>query len=153
MDDAGAPGTRGSLEVWKFGGASLADSAGIRRAVSLISHHRGRLAVVASALGGVTDLLLSGAAKAALGESRDAARASAQFLRRHRDIVRELLPSGPARRTLLATIDASAREYHELCAAVSVLGHLAPRAADMLAARGERIAAAILTAALTRAGL
>ena len=33
-----------------------------------------------------------------------------------------------------------------------MLGHLAPRASDMLVARGERIAAAILTAALTRAG-
>jgi len=152
MSVAGRPGTRGALEVWKFGGASLADVAGIRRAVNLISHHHGGLAVVASALGGVTDVLLGGATKAARGESREAARASAEFLRRHRDIVREILPGGRTRRALLATIDASAREYHELCTAVAVLGHLAPRASDMLVARGERIAAAILTAALTRAG-
>ena len=153
MEPAGSSGARTALEVWKFGGASLADAAAIRRAVSLIADHRGRLVVVASALAGVTDLLLSGAVKAVAGEPRVAARASALFLRRHRDVVRDILPSGPARRSLLASIDASAREYHELCAAVAVLGHLAPRASDMLASRGERIAAAILTAALTRAGV
>ncbi len=55
------------LEVWKFGGASLADVAAIERAVALISRHQGPLVVVASALGGVTDLLLEGANAATSG--------------------------------------------------------------------------------------
>ena len=38
-------------------------------------------------------------------------------------------------------IDAAAREYRELCGAVGVLGHLAPRASDMLVSRGERLSA------------
>ena len=49
MEPAGSSGARTALEVWKFGGASLADAAAIRRAVSLIADHRGRLVVVASA--------------------------------------------------------------------------------------------------------
>ena len=55
------------LEVWKFGGASLADAAAIERAAALIAGHPGPLVIVASALGGVTDLLLDGAAHAASG--------------------------------------------------------------------------------------
>jgi bifunctional aspartokinase / homoserine dehydrogenase 1 len=138
------------LEVWKFGGASLADAAAIERAVALVAGHAGPLVVVASALGGITDLLLDGAAAATSGRQADARRAAADFLRRHRDVARALIPAGPARRRLMATIDASAREYRELCVAVGVLGHLAPRASDLLVSRGERMAAAIVAAALSQ---
>ncbi len=138
------------LEVWKFGGASLADAAAIQRAAALIAAHPGPLVIVASALGGVTDLLLRGASLAQAGRADEAAAVAATFLRRHRDVARTLVPEGPARRALLGRIDAAAREYRDLCGAVGALGHVAPRASDMLVSRGERISAAILAAALTR---
>jgi aspartokinase/homoserine dehydrogenase 1 len=139
-----------TLEVWKFGGASLADAPAIEKAVALIGRHTGPLVVVASALGGITDLLLEGAAAATSGRQADASRAAAELLRRHRDVARALIPAGPARRKLLATIDASAREYRELCVAIGVLAHLAPRASDLLVSRGERLSASILAAALSQ---
>jgi aspartokinase/homoserine dehydrogenase 1 len=139
------------LEVWKFGGASLADVGAIQKAVGLIAAHKGPLVVVPSALAGVTDLLLEGAAAATSGRPADAARCAALFLRRHRDVARGLIPGGPARRQLLAAIDAAAREYRELCVAIGVLGHLAPRASDLLVSRGERLSAQILAAAIGRA--
>jgi aspartokinase/homoserine dehydrogenase 1 len=144
--------TRRAIEVWKFGGASLADTRGVQRAAALIAGHRGPLVVVASALAGVTDLLLQGAASAAAGKPDEAVRLSAMFLRRHRQIAKELLPSGSIRRKLLATIDHAAREYRELCGAVAVLGHLEPRTSDMLVSRGERLSASILAATLSNAG-
>ena len=140
---------RHPLEVWKFGGASLADAAAIRKAAELAAGHPGPLVIVASALAGVTDLLLGGAHAAVTGDTRQASRVAAAFLVRHRKIARELLPAGAQRRALLAAIDAAAREYRELCAAVAVLGHLAPRASDMLVARGERMSATMLAAVLT----
>jgi bifunctional aspartokinase / homoserine dehydrogenase 1 len=146
------PKTRAPLAVWKFGGASLADSAAIRKAAALIAGHDGPLVVVCSALGGVTDLLLGGAQAALRGSDGEAARAAAALRARHRRVARELLPSGRARRALLARIDAAAREYHDLCGAVRVLGHLEPRASDMLVSRGERLSAAILAAVLTSLG-
>ena len=139
------------LEIWKFGGASLADAAAIHKAAALISAHTGPLVIVASALAGVTDLLLNGARLASAGETKEAGHAAAVFLRRHREVAKALLPDGPERRELLARIDAAAREYRELCGAVAVLGHLAPRPSDMLVARGERISAAILAASVARA--
>jgi bifunctional aspartokinase / homoserine dehydrogenase 1 len=141
----------GGLEIWKFGGASLADATAIQRAAALIASHPGPLVIVASALGGVTDLLLSGANLACGGLGEEAGRVAAVFLRRHREVAKALLPEGPARRALLARIDAAAREYRDLCGAVSVLGHLPPRASDMLLARGERISATILAASIARA--
>ena len=143
---------RVNLEIWKFGGASLADARAIERAAGLITAHQGPLAVVASALGGVTDLLLEGAAHAAAGRGEEAARVAAAFLRRHREVARELLPSGAGRRKLLGAIDAAAREYRELCGAISVLGHIPARASDILVSRGERMSAAILAAVLAERG-
>ena len=61
-----------SLEVWKFGGASLADGEALSRAAARIAAHDGPLVVVASALGGVTDLLLTAAGHAAAGRLDDA---------------------------------------------------------------------------------
>jgi bifunctional aspartokinase / homoserine dehydrogenase 1 len=143
---------RSGLEVWKFGGASLADARAIQRAAGLIARHPGPLVVVASALGGVTDQLLEGASHAASGHAADSTRVAAALLRRHREIARELLPAGPGRRRLHATIDAAAREYRELCGAIAVLGHIPPRASDILVSRGERMSAALLAAVLTKVG-
>src|SRR3954462_8186405 len=135
------------LEIWKFGGASLADAAAIERAAALIASHDGPLVVVASALAGITDLLLAGAQRAAAGN--DAAAPASAFLQRHRQAVKALLPSGRRRRALLARIDEAARQYRDLCAAVSVLGHLEPRTMDLLVSRGERMSAALLAEALS----
>ncbi|MDQ3213819.1 MAG: aspartate kinase [Acidobacteriota bacterium] len=141
----------GGLEIWKFGGASLADAAAIQRAATLIAAHPGPLVIVASALGGVTDLLLNGATLASAGRSDEAGRVAAVFLRRHRDAAKALLPEGAGRRAILGHIDVAAREYRDLCGAVGVLGHLAPRASDMLLARGERMSAMILAASIAHA--
>ena len=143
---------REPLEVWKFGGASLASAEQIEKAAALIAKHSGPLVVVPSALAGITDLLLEGARQAMAGNRAEIARLSATLLCRHRDVVRALLPSGAARRKLLATIDVAAREYRELCAAVGLLDNLEPRASDRLVSRGERMSAQILTAALIGAG-
>ena len=42
--------------------------------------------------------------------------------------------------------------YRELCRAVAVLRHIEPRTRDALVARGERLAASLLSAALVVAG-
>ncbi len=143
---------RERLEVWKFGGASLADAAAVRHAVSLVRAHRGPLVVVVSALAGVTDLLLEGARSSVAGEPAAASAAAATFLRRHRDLAHVLVPAGPAQRRLLASADAQAREYREIAHAMSALADLSARASDTLVARGERAASAMVAAALHAAG-
>jgi len=125
------------LEVWKFGGASLADGRAIQRAAQQIAAHRGRLVVVASALAGVTDLLLQGTPQAAVA-----------FRRKHLQAARAVLGIGAERRGIMKEIDQLAREYADVSAAVSVLGHLTPRVQDALVSRGERASARLLAAAV-----
>ncbi|MGE5125642.1 MAG: aspartate kinase [Betaproteobacteria bacterium] len=140
------------LEVWKFGGASLADAAAVRNAVSLIKAYRGPLVVVVSALAGITDLLLEAARRSVAGTPEAASAAAAQFLRRHRDLAHALVPAGTARNRLLAQADAQAREYREVAHAMAALGDLSARASDTLVARGERAASSVVAAALAGAG-
>src|SRR5260370_12370433 len=55
--------------IHKFGGASLANAAAIRQAVEIVLAHRpAPLVVVVSAMAGVTDALLDGAARPARGD-------------------------------------------------------------------------------------
>ena len=105
------------------------------------------------ALAGVTDQLLQGAVHAVEGRDGQAASTAAALLLRHRRLVRELIPQGRKRRALLSRIDEAAREYRDLCAAVRVLGHLAPRASDLIVSRGERLSAAIRAAVLEQEGV
>lgn len=127
---------KGGLEIWKFGGASLADEHGVARAVEFINAHDGPLVVVASALAGITDLLLTASADAA-----------ETFRARHVALARALA-RGSDREKLIAAIDAATNEYAELCKALSLLGHIEPRARDLLVSRGERMSARLLAAAL-----
>ncbi|HVO12784.1 MAG TPA: aspartate kinase [Vicinamibacteria bacterium] len=140
------------LEVWKFGGASLADAAAVRHAVALVRAHRGPLVVVVSALAGVTDLLLDGARRSVRGDPAAASTAAATFLRRHRDLAHTLVTSAAARRPLLSLADEQAREYREIAHAMSALADLSSRASDTLVARGERAASAVVAAVLDRVG-
>ena len=125
------------LEVWKFGGASLADGRAIQRAAKQIAAHRGPLVVVASALAGVTDLLLQGTPQAA-----------AAFRRKHLLAARAVLGAGAQLRSITRVIETLAREYEDLCAAITVLGHLDPRLQDALVSRGERVSAQLLAVAI-----
>ena len=138
--------------VWKFGGASLADATAVQAAATRIAAHDGPLVIVASALAGVTDLLLQGADQAMRGDAKASAATAVALWQKHRRAAESLLPRGPVRRAALADIEASIGEYADICTAVGILGHLSPRTRDLLVARGERLSALLLAGAITRAG-
>jgi aspartokinase/homoserine dehydrogenase 1 len=142
---------RQALEVWKFGGASLADGEAIKRAAARIASHKGPLAVVASALGGITDLLLDAAANATAGRLDAAEQATEAFRGRHHAAARTAVKERRHLLALRAEIDRSAVEFHELCRAVSVLRHLETRTLDAMVCRGEQLSAALLAAAVRSA--
>jgi len=140
-----------ALEIWKFGGASLADAAAVERAVTLIRGHRGPLTVVVSAMAGVTDILLSGARAAAAGDVRGGMGAADAFERKNRAVVETLLHGGARKRTL-ALVAAMSEEYRDLVRAIGALRDIPARASDTLVSRGERVATAIVAAVVAASG-
>ncbi len=142
-----------TLEVHKFGGASVADAPAIQHAVAILAAQRpAPLVVVVSAMARVTDALLDIAAQAVRGEA-DAVRVGTEALReRHAEAARSLV-SGRARREVLSRIDEEFTELERIAAGLVLVGELTPRTSDYLVARGERLSARLVAAGLEEAGV
>jgi aspartokinase/homoserine dehydrogenase 1 len=135
------------IDVYKFGGVAVGSAEAIRVATDHVKRAAPRVAVVVSAMNGVTDLLLT-AANAALRRDRDGwERAANDFERRHADIVNTLLDSPNAMHDEIA---GAAHELSAMCESIAVLRELTPRAQDALVARGERLNARIFVAYLAQ---
>ncbi|HET9465831.1 MAG TPA: bifunctional aspartate kinase/homoserine dehydrogenase I [Gemmatimonadales bacterium] len=147
------PRNRRAPHVHKFGGASLADSTAVRRAVDIIQKHRREpTVVVVSAMAGVTDALLGVAHQAESGDERALAALIGQLRTRHVEVARALLPAGPGRAGMLAHIEAVFQELEALAAGLRRLRELTPRTSDFVISRGEQLSARLLAAALEGAG-
>jgi aspartokinase/homoserine dehydrogenase 1 len=140
-------------EVFKFGGVAVGNADAIRVALAHVSRAAPGVAVVVSAMNGITDLLLE-AGQAAL--RRDRARcddAAAQVESRHRALVAELVATPDRATALNAVITESVRELRSMTESIAVLGELTSRAQDALVARGERLVAAIFAITATEIGI
>ncbi|PYQ33814.1 MAG: bifunctional aspartate kinase/homoserine dehydrogenase I [Acidobacteria bacterium] len=129
-----------SVEVYKFGGVAMGDADAVRMAATHVRAGGPRLAVIVSAMQGITDLL-HGAARAAVQRNASAWEAAVEeFEKRHRAVVGDLLRQ---RKRLNSEIGQSVRELRAMCESISVLHELTRRAEDAVVARGERLMARI----------
>ncbi len=141
----------GPVDVHKFGGAALADGAGMRHAAGIAVERASaaRVVVVASALAGVTDSLISVTRRSLEGDS-DLAPLLDDLHARHV----EALASVPEARRAVA-LDGLERRRQDLARvlhAVRELGAIRPRERARILAYGERSSAWILTAHLGAMG-
>jgi len=140
------------LQIHKFGGASLANGAAIAHAMSIVQSHRpAPLVVVVSAMAGVTDALLEIASRAVHGKTEHTHGAVEPLRAKHAEAARALLPAGARLEETLGLIDESFAELEQLAAGLAILRELTPRTTDYLLARGERLSARLVAAALEAA--
>ncbi|MBA2683320.1 MAG: aspartate kinase [Gemmatimonadaceae bacterium] len=136
-------------QIHKFGGASLADATAVRHAVALIVRHRAEpTVVVLSAMAGVTDALLGIAKRAVVGDVAGALRESARLRARHVDVARAVLRGAAQRAEVVRGIDESFQELDTLVRGLDAVRELTPRTTDLIVARGERLSATLVAAAL-----
>ncbi len=145
--------------VMKFGGTSVADAAAIDRLAVIVARAmpaEGAAdqppAVVVSALGGVTDLLI---AATRLAESGDAAGATASLqaiVDRHLTVV-EGVTTGARRQALSSRVRDDFDRLIALVGALAVLREVSPRSLDAAVAVGELASSRIVAAALEERGL
>lgn len=147
--------------VMKFGGTSVGSVEAMTQVVDIVKQTRRdwpRMVVVASALNGVTNLLLDTANRSALGD-RDAYRMAVEALtERHFTMIDTLVSSfmttAPARGALLKEeIGQMISDFAARCQAINVLNEATPRALDAIAGIGEQMSVRILAAALVAAGI
>ena len=141
--------------VMKFGGTSVGSPAAMRHAVDIVRREADRwpgVVVVTSALAGTTDTLLR-AAKAAAQGDLDAVRRARQALEEaHWAIAKSLVPTRP-RPMVWMEVQRHLETFESLGQAMAVLGEATPRGLDAVAALGERMSVALLTAALQAQGV
>jgi aspartate kinase len=139
----------------KFGGTSVGNAEAHSQAADIVleqREHWDHLAVVVSAMSGVTDALTKGARTAAAGDDRTYRATVADLRVRHYRAVDELLDPDGERAQLLTTVDQYLDEFAMFCHSVHVLGEVTPRAMDAITSLGERINARILAALLRQRG-
>jgi aspartate kinase len=139
--------------VMKFGGTSVGSPKAIRQIIEITRRAKSEwqnVAIVVSAMSGVTDALLNGAAAAVAGDEYSAEETAADLIQKHFEVLDELAPQADDVRDF---IESSLNEFVTLARAIRVLGEASPRALDAIASLGERMSAPVVAAALRHAGI
>jgi len=141
------------IEVHKFGGTSLGSAERIRHAAELVAQaaQHARVAVVASAMAGVTDQLVGAAADAAAGNTEQALHAVDALRTRHHEALAALATEDET--GVDAQIDQLLDELEALLRSVGLLGEISARVHDRIVATGEKLSVRLLAAALRARGV
>lgn len=139
--------------VMKFGGSAIGTVAALTQVLSIILHevnHRDRLIIVASALDGVTDMLLEAAHLAQVSNQRGYRRIVATIRIRHLALARQLPLGTQERKALNADIDRLVFEMLDECQSVANTPSesLSPEISDRIIGAGEKLSARIIAALL-----
>jgi aspartokinase/homoserine dehydrogenase 1 len=136
------------MKVLKFGGTSVANAQNIQLAINIVNNKakEDKLAVVVSALSGVTDMLLTASQKAA---SKDESYKTSieEIKQKHFDTIAHLIDSANQNQ-LLIKINSQINQLQTLLDGCFLLGELSPRTSDAIASFGELLSSQIIATAL-----
>lgn len=138
--------------VLKFGGTSVGNAQAMREMAAIVRNLSRKwpgLSVVVSAMGGVTDLLLGGAAFAVRGDSAAVKKTVEAIREKHHDALLESSLGDDVWKPIAAYLQELESLYH----AISVLGEASPRALDAIASLGERMCVHLAAGYLNQAGV
>ena len=141
-----------NIEVLKFGGSSLASSASLRKVAEVLIRRRAqKRIVVCSAMGGVTNDLLTIGLKASRGD--ESFRVAIQNLEERHSRVAEELNLARDSHELPSELEARIVELKALCDGIFLIGELSAKSMDHLVSFGERMAVPLVSAWLEQCGL
>ena len=134
-----------TMKVLKFGGTSVGSVESILSLKRIVEKQAKPVIVVVSALGGITDQLISTSHKAVSGddgykESYDS------IVIRHHEMIDNVIPPGEERRCLLADVDEMLEELRSIYYGVYLIRDLSPKTLAAIESYGERISSRIVAA-------
>lgn len=144
--------TKKPLIAMKFGGTSVGNAERMKNVAQLVADHAqsAEVAVVVSAMGGVTDMLIRAANEASHGDRENWKNVRRELAHRHREVADQLLQAAEQATVLPRLADAVA-DFENLCSGFSLVREVTPRAMDTLSSLGE-VMSANLMAAILRSG-
>ena len=134
--------------VLKFGGTSVANAQNIQLAINIVTEKstKEKLAVVVSALSGVTDMLLIASQKAA-SKDENYKNNIEEIKQKHFETI-SLLIDNNNQNQLLIKINSQINQLQTLLDGCFLLGELSPRTSDAIASFGELLSSQIIATAL-----
>ena len=109
------------LKVFKFGGSSVADASAISHVCQIIAQNPKKLAVVVSAMGGVTDSLLGLAERAMSGKRQDEDSIISSLNKQHLEASKILISSEELRASYAKSVGEKLEELKKMLDGVGVL--------------------------------
>lgn len=142
-----------AMKVLKFGGTSVATAEAIERVIEISGSRLedGNVAVVVSALGGITDGLIRSSELAAEGEE-EYLTVLEPIEQRHAEVITNLL-SGEQQHTTQANIDSMLGELRDILRGIYLVRECSPRTLDMVQSLGERMSSYIISEAFKACGV
>ncbi len=142
--------------VMKFGGTSVGSVQALIQATQILKDAREeypRVVVIASAMAGVTDLLLKTATLAVQGKIDTLPNTEFTLREKHFSAADALIKDKKLCEETKGEINCLIQLLVDLCRAVAVLGEASPRALDAVASLGERMSVRLLAAVVMEAGI
>ena len=140
----------------KFGGTSVGSAAAIAQVVEIVQQSLGQgneLALVVSAMSGVTDLLLESADAAAAGNHDRYLFINQTIRHKHDAVIEELIADETQAKEIRAQVGQLLQAHLDLCDAVQILGEATPRICDSIVSFGERLSSRVIAAVMISHGL
>jgi aspartokinase/homoserine dehydrogenase 1 len=153
--DEGFVPMKKKLQVMKFGGTSVGDACCIGRVVEIIrqAKRESDVAVVVSAMRGVTNLLIEAANDAKIGNKTAVDNVFTELKNRHLRVVAELVHSADEQSRLRRKLYDLFALGERLCAQITVTHEVTPRNLDAISGLGERLSAPLVAVALAESGV
>ena len=133
------------MKIMKFGGTSVGSVDSILRVKQIVEAEQEPTIVVVSALGGVTDQLIRTAMMATQGNIAYEAEFES-MVRRHDEMIQQVIPSGSKKRTLEKNIHALLDELKDIYQGLFLLKDISSNMEDTVVSYGERLSSLIVGA-------
>ena len=133
------------MKIMKFGGTSVGSVDSILRVKQIVETEQEPTIVVVSALGGVTDQLIRTAMMATQGNIAYEAEFEG-MVRRHDEMIQQVIPSGSKKRTLEKKIHGLLDELKDIYQGLFLLKDISSNMEDTVVSYGERLSSLIVGA-------
>jgi aspartate kinase len=136
--------------VMKFGGTSVGTGENIRHVADLVTQYSkdNKVAVVVSALAGVTNSLIETGCQAQRSDEKHIQAFTAGLLKKHTDAIATAITSKTIQKEVTEITQKSIAELEKVLTGICYVGELTPKSKDYVMSFGERLSAPIVWGAI-----
>jgi len=137
--------------VMKFGGTSVGSGVNIRHVAGLVTKYakeNNKIAVVVSALAGVTNSLIETSFRAQKSDEKYIQAFTKTLLAKHTDAIKEAIASEIIQKEVIEITEKNIAELEKILIGICYIGELTPKSKDYVMSFGERLSAPIVWGAI-----